>query len=116
MAIPSWDRRLTSALQSYAPPSRKSLMYSTGVICSGCCRWGTPSLLNSLVPVGRTRRSMPLAASTTQGVALAEDWIRAGRCRRVIVVSADDITTDNLIGWMGAGFSGQRSRSHGRSG
>jgi acyl transferase domain-containing protein/NAD(P)-dependent dehydrogenase (short-subunit alcohol dehydrogenase family) len=43
-------------------------------------------------------------ASTTQGVALAEDWIRAGRCRRVIVVSADDITTDHLIGWMGAGF------------
>ncbi|HXY11762.1 MAG TPA: SDR family NAD(P)-dependent oxidoreductase [Terriglobales bacterium] len=43
-------------------------------------------------------------ASTTQAVALAEDWIRAGRCRRVIVVSADDITTDNLIGWMGAGF------------
>ena len=43
-------------------------------------------------------------ASTTQGVALAEDWIRAGRCRRVVVVSADDITTDNLIDWMGAGF------------
>ena len=43
-------------------------------------------------------------ASTTQAVALAEDWIRAGRCRRVIVVSADDITGDNLISWMGAGF------------
>jgi acyl transferase domain-containing protein len=43
-------------------------------------------------------------ASTTQAVALAEDWIRAGRCRRVVVVAADDITTDNLIGWMGAGF------------
>jgi len=43
-------------------------------------------------------------ASTTQAVALAEDWIRSGRCRRVIVVSADDITTDNLIDWMGAGF------------
>jgi acyl transferase domain-containing protein/NAD(P)-dependent dehydrogenase (short-subunit alcohol dehydrogenase family)/acyl carrier protein len=43
-------------------------------------------------------------ASTTQAVALSEDWIRAGRCRRVIVVSADDITTDNLIEWMGAGF------------
>ena len=25
-------------------------------------------------------------ASTTQGVSLAEDWIRAGRCRRVIVI------------------------------
>jgi len=43
-------------------------------------------------------------ASTAQAVALAEDWIRAGRCRRVIVVAADDVTTDNLIDWMGAGF------------
>jgi acyl transferase domain-containing protein/NAD(P)-dependent dehydrogenase (short-subunit alcohol dehydrogenase family)/acyl carrier protein len=43
-------------------------------------------------------------ASTTQAVAVAEDWIRAGRCRRVIVVAADDITSDHLIEWMGAGF------------
>ena len=43
-------------------------------------------------------------ASTAQGVALAEDWIRAGRCRRVIVISADDVTSDNMIEWFGAGF------------
>ena len=43
-------------------------------------------------------------ASTTQAVSLAQDWIRAGRCRRVIVVSADDVTSDHLIEWMGAGF------------
>jgi acyl transferase domain-containing protein/NAD(P)-dependent dehydrogenase (short-subunit alcohol dehydrogenase family) len=43
-------------------------------------------------------------ASTTQAVALAEDWIRNDRCRRVIVVAADDITSDHLIDWMGAGF------------
>ena len=43
-------------------------------------------------------------ASTTQAVALAEDWIRSGRCRRVVVVAADDVTTDNLMEWMGAGF------------
>jgi acyl transferase domain-containing protein/acyl carrier protein len=43
-------------------------------------------------------------ASTTQAVSLANDWIRAGRCRRVVVVSADDITTDHLIDWFGAGF------------
>ena len=43
-------------------------------------------------------------ASTTQAVAVAEDWIHAGRCRRVIVVSADDITSDHLIDWFGAGF------------
>ncbi len=43
-------------------------------------------------------------ASTTQAVGVAEDWIRAGRCRRVIVISADDITSDHLIEWFGAGF------------
>jgi len=43
-------------------------------------------------------------ASTTQAVALAEDWIRAGRCRRVVVVSADDVTSDHSIEWFGAGF------------
>ena len=43
-------------------------------------------------------------ASTAQGVALAEDWIRAGRCRRVIVISADDVTSDHTLEWFGAGF------------
>ena len=43
-------------------------------------------------------------ASTAQAVALAEDWIRTGRCRRVIVVAADNTTSDNLMEWMGAGF------------
>jgi 3-oxoacyl-(acyl-carrier-protein) synthase/NAD(P)-dependent dehydrogenase (short-subunit alcohol dehydrogenase family) len=43
-------------------------------------------------------------ASTAQAVALAEDWIRAGRCRRVIVLSADNVTSDHLMEWMGAGF------------
>ena len=43
-------------------------------------------------------------ATTAQGVALAEDWIRAGRCRRVIVISADDVTSDNMIEWFGPGF------------
>ncbi len=43
-------------------------------------------------------------ASTTQAVALAQDWISAGRCRRVIIVSADDVTSDHLIEWFGAGF------------
>ena len=43
-------------------------------------------------------------ASTTQAVALADDWIRAGRCRRVVVVAADDATSDTMLGWLGAGF------------
>ena len=43
-------------------------------------------------------------ASTAQAVSIADDWIKAGRCKRVVVISADDITTDNLMGWFGAGF------------
>jgi 3-oxoacyl-(acyl-carrier-protein) synthase len=43
-------------------------------------------------------------ASTTQAFALAEDWIAAGRCRRVVVLAADDATSDRLLEWMGAGF------------
>jgi acyl transferase domain-containing protein/NAD(P)-dependent dehydrogenase (short-subunit alcohol dehydrogenase family)/acyl carrier protein len=43
-------------------------------------------------------------ASTAQGVALAEDWIRNGRCRRVIVLGADNVTGDHLMEWVGAGF------------
>ncbi len=43
-------------------------------------------------------------ASTTLAVGLAEDWIRAGRCRRVIVLAGDDATSDNLLEWIGAGF------------
>ena len=43
-------------------------------------------------------------ASTTQAVAVAEDWIRAGRCDRVVVISGDDVTSDNLMEWIGSGF------------
>ncbi len=43
-------------------------------------------------------------ASTAQGVALAEDWIRNGRCRRVIVIGGDAVTSDDLMEWVGAGF------------
>ena len=43
-------------------------------------------------------------ASTAQGIALAEDWIRSGRCRRVLVLGADDVTGEHLMEWVGAGF------------
>jgi len=43
-------------------------------------------------------------ASTTQATAFAEDWIRTGRCRRVIVVSADDASSDALLPWLASGF------------
>ena len=43
-------------------------------------------------------------ASTTQAIGIAEDWIRAGRCKRVIVIAADDATSESLLPWIGSGF------------
>lgn len=43
-------------------------------------------------------------ASSTQALAIAEDWIRLGRCERVIVIAADDVTSDALLPWIGGGF------------
>ena len=43
-------------------------------------------------------------ASTAQALNIADDWITAGRCRRVIVISADDVASDTLLPWVGAGF------------
>lgn len=43
-------------------------------------------------------------SSTTQAIGIAEDWIRSGRCRRVMVIAADNVTGDPLMEWVGAGF------------
>jgi len=43
-------------------------------------------------------------ASTAQAIAIAEDWIHSGRCRRVVVIGADNVTGDHLMEWVGAGF------------
>ncbi|MEZ4235218.1 MAG: beta-ketoacyl synthase N-terminal-like domain-containing protein [Myxococcota bacterium] len=43
-------------------------------------------------------------ASSTQALSIAEDWIRCGRCERVIVVGADDVTSEHLLPWIGGGF------------
>ncbi|MBY9000496.1 MAG: SDR family NAD(P)-dependent oxidoreductase, partial [Candidatus Heimdallarchaeota archaeon] len=43
-------------------------------------------------------------ASTTQAIGIAEDWIKTGRCNRVIVIAADDASSENLLPWIGSGF------------
>ncbi|MFX1364768.1 MAG: SDR family NAD(P)-dependent oxidoreductase [Promethearchaeota archaeon] len=43
-------------------------------------------------------------ATAPQAISIAEDWIRNNRCKRVIVITADDVTSKNLFQWIGAGF------------
>jgi len=43
-------------------------------------------------------------AGTTAAISLACDWLRAGRCARVVVISADNPSSDSLMPWIGTGF------------
>jgi len=43
-------------------------------------------------------------ATTTHALAIAEDWIRAGRCRRVIVIAGDDPTSGSIAPWISGGM------------
>ena len=52
-------------------------------------------------------------ASTPAAFAIAEDWMARGRCDRVIIVSGDDSTSDTLMPWVGAGFSGAGAHAMG---
>ena len=43
-------------------------------------------------------------STTTQAVGVAEDWIRTGRCERVIIIGAENSTTPLLFPFIGGGF------------
>jgi malonyl CoA-acyl carrier protein transacylase len=43
-------------------------------------------------------------ASTAQSISLAEDWIKLGRAKRVVIIAADDVTNDIVQEWILAGF------------
>ncbi|MDJ0876304.1 MAG: beta-ketoacyl synthase N-terminal-like domain-containing protein, partial [Desulfobacterales bacterium] len=43
-------------------------------------------------------------ASTTQAVGVAEDWIRTGRCDRVIIVGGEASTSETQSPWIASGF------------
>ncbi|MFL2961918.1 MAG: beta-ketoacyl synthase N-terminal-like domain-containing protein [Candidatus Poseidoniaceae archaeon] len=44
-------------------------------------------------------------ASATSAFGVAEDWLAADRCDRVVIISADDVTGDDLWEWIGSGFA-----------
>ncbi|MFZ1178294.1 MAG: acyltransferase domain-containing protein, partial [Mycobacterium sp.] len=69
-----------------------------------CLSMGHSQFAEIICARGPNTQINAACASTTQAVTLAEDWIQAGRCRRVIVVSADDASSDALLPWLGSGF------------
>ncbi len=79
-------------------------MSSTAASCFRVLSMGHSQFAEFIGARGPNTQINSACATTAQAVSLAEDWIRAGRCRRVIVISADDVTSDNMIEWFGAGF------------
>ena len=69
-----------------------------------CVSMGHSQMAEYIGARGPNTQINSACASTTQAVAVAEDWIRSGRCERVVIISGDDVTTDTLIEWIGAGF------------
>ena len=44
-------------------------------------------------------------ASSTAAFGVAEDWLNSDRVDRVVIISADDVTGDDLWEWIGSGFA-----------
>ena len=44
-------------------------------------------------------------ASATAAFGVAEDWLANDRCDRVVIISADDVTGEDLWEWIGSGFA-----------
>jgi acyl transferase domain-containing protein len=99
-AVPEVDRRIAEvrrllAAEPYAF-NRRFLFR--------CLSMGHSQFAEVIGARGPNTQLNAACASTTQAICVAEDWIRAGRCRRVVVISADDATTDAMLPWLGAGF------------
>ncbi|EQC31700.1 hypothetical protein SDRG_10493 [Saprolegnia diclina VS20] len=43
-------------------------------------------------------------AGTTVAISMAQDWIKSGKCQRVIVVAGDIASSESLLPWIGSGF------------
>ena len=52
-------------------------------------------------------------ASATAAFSTAEDWLETGRADRVVIISADDVTGEDLWEWMASGFASSGAASTG---
>ena len=116
MVIPSWCRRLERRIDELRTAIDKEPYVFDRRFLLRVLSMGHSQFAEFIGARGPNTQVNAACASTTQAISLAQDWIHAGRCRRVIVISADDVTSDHLIEWMGAGFLASWSRRHRRSG
>ena len=68
------------------------------------CPLGAAHLAQIIRAKGPNTLLSAACASTTQAVGVAEDWIRVGRCKRVIVIGGENATSPAQNQWVGSGF------------
>ncbi|MBI9088008.1 MAG: SDR family NAD(P)-dependent oxidoreductase [Desulfobacterium sp.] len=71
---------------------------------SNHCPLGAAHLAQIIRAKGPNTLVSSACASTTQAMGIAEDWIRVGRCKRVIVVGGENATSSAQNQWVGTGF------------
>jgi acyl transferase domain-containing protein/NAD(P)H-dependent flavin oxidoreductase YrpB (nitropropane dioxygenase family)/acyl carrier protein/NAD(P)-dependent dehydrogenase (short-subunit alcohol dehydrogenase family) len=65
---------------------------------------GAPQFAQMIQAKGPNTQINAACASVTQGISMAEDWLRAGRCERVIVIGSEAVEPENLGQWLYSGF------------
>ncbi|MDY0000359.1 MAG: SDR family NAD(P)-dependent oxidoreductase [Polyangia bacterium] len=97
-AFPGYERllALVEARQAGEGFSRTTLLQILGL--------GHAHVAERLGALGPNLMVNAACASTPAALALGSDWIRAGRCHRVLVIAADNVTSDALLPWIGGGF------------
>ena len=71
---------------------------------SNACPLGSAHLAKIIKAKGPNTLVSSACASTTLAMGIAEDWIRVGRCKRVLVVGGENATSPNQSQWVGSGF------------
>jgi malonyl CoA-acyl carrier protein transacylase len=69
-----------------------------------CCPLGSAHLAQIIKAKGPNTLVSSACASTTLALGIAEDWIRVGRCKRVIVVGGENASSERQAQWIGSGF------------
>jgi 3-oxoacyl-(acyl-carrier-protein) synthase/NAD(P)-dependent dehydrogenase (short-subunit alcohol dehydrogenase family)/acyl carrier protein/phosphopantetheinyl transferase (holo-ACP synthase) len=97
-AFPGYERLLSMVedLRDGKPFPRSALLQMLSV--------GHALVAERVGALGPNLQLNTACSSTTTAVGVAQDWIRAGRCDRVLVLGADDVTSEALMPWVGGGF------------
>ncbi|MBU8849611.1 MAG: acyltransferase domain-containing protein, partial [Desulfobacterales bacterium] len=71
---------------------------------ANACPLGSAHLAQIIKAKGPNTLVSSACASTTLAIGIAEDWIRVGRCKRVLVIGGENVTTPSQNQWVGSGF------------